>query len=81
MIFYVSIWLGNTEWPLAKEAENMLWKVRRYLITDNTGWIEIRSVPEAREDLAAYQVELAWLNKYPMPNGIIVDRSKNLSRI
>ena len=43
-----------------------------------TGWIEIRSVPEARADLVANQVELVWLTRYPLPNKIIVDRGKEL---
>ena len=41
-----------------------------------TGWIEIRSVLEARADLVANQVELAWLTRYPMPNKFTVDRGK-----
>ena len=41
-------------------------------------WIEIRSVPEARADLVANQVELAWLTRYPLPNKITVDRGKEL---
>ena len=41
-------------------------------------WIEIRSVPEARADLVANQVELAWLTRYPLPNQITVDRFKEL---
>ena len=31
------------------------------MIDPATGWIEICSVPEARADLVANQVELAWL--------------------
>ena len=38
------------------------------------GWIEIGSVPSARADLVANQLELAWLTYYPLPNKIIVDR-------
>ena len=34
------------------------------MIDPATGWIEIRSVPEARADLVANQVELAWLIKH-----------------
>ena len=30
------------------------------MIDPATGWIEIRSVPEARADLVAYQAELTW---------------------
>ena len=42
-----------------------------------TGWIEIRSVPEARADLVDNQVELAWLTRYPL-HKISVDRGKEL---
>ena len=39
-----------------------------------TGLIEIGSVPDARADLVANQVELVWLIRYPLPNKILVDR-------
>ena len=40
--------------------------------------IEIHSVPETRADLVAMQVELALLNRYPLPNKNTVDRGKEL---
>ena len=43
-----------------------------------TCWIEIRSVPEAKADLVANPVELAWLTRYPLPNKITVDRCKEV---
>ena len=46
------------------------------MIDPATGWIEILSVPETRADLAANQVELAWLTRYPLPNKITIDRGK-----
>ena len=46
------------------------------MIDSATGWIERCSVPEARADLVANQVELAWLTRYPLPNKIMVDRGK-----
>ena len=46
------------------------------MIDSANGWIEIRSVPEARADLVANHVELAWLTRYPLPNKITVDRGK-----
>ena len=49
------------------------------MIDPASGWIEIRSVPEARADLVANQVELAWSTRYPLPNKITVDRGKELS--
>ena len=48
------------------------------MIDPATSWIEIRSVPEARADLVANQVELAWLTRYPLFNKIRVDRGKEL---
>ena len=44
------------------------------MIHPATGWIEIRTVPSARADLVANQVELAWLTHYSLPNKVIVDR-------
>ena len=35
-------------------------------------------MPEARVDLFANQVELAWLTRYPLPNKITVDKGKEL---
>ena len=35
-------------------------------------------MPEARADLVANQVELAWLTRNPQPNKITVDRCKEL---
>ena len=48
------------------------------MIDPATGWIAISSVPEARADLVANQKELAWLTRYPIPNKITVDRSKEV---
>ena len=48
------------------------------MIDPATGWIEIGCVPEVRVNLVAYQVELAWLTRYPLPNKITVDRCKEL---
>ena len=44
----------------------------------STGWIEIRSVPEARADLVADQIELGWLTRYALSNKIMADRGKEL---
>ena len=44
------------------------------MIDPAIGWVEIRTVPSARADLVANQVELAWLTRYPLPNKVIVDR-------
>ena len=46
------------------------------MIDPAIGWIEMRSVPEARANLVANQVELSWLTRYLVPNKITVDRGK-----
>ena len=43
------------------------------MIDPATGWIEILSVPEARADLVANQVELIKLTRCPLSNKITVD--------
>ena len=48
------------------------------MINPATGWIEKHFVPEARANLVANQVELAWLIRDPLPNEITVDRGKEL---
>ena len=44
------------------------------MIDPAIGWIEIRTVPLARADLVANQVELAWLICYPLSSEAIVDK-------
>ena len=44
-----------------------------------TGWIEIHSVPKDGTDLVAYQVELGWLTRYPLPNKITLDGGEYFS--
>ena len=48
------------------------------MIDPAMGWIEIHSVPKARADLVANEVEQVWLTRYPLPNKITVDRGKEL---
>ena len=43
-----------------------------------TGWKHICSVPEARADPVANQVELSWLTRYPLPNKITIDGGTEL---
>ena len=43
-----------------------------------TGWIEICAVPDARVELVANQVGLAWLTRYLLPNKVNVDRDEEL---
>ena len=47
------------------------------MIDSSTGWIELCSVPVARADLVANQVEWACLTIYPLPDKIMVDRGKD----
>ena len=44
------------------------------MIDSATGWIEIRTVPSARADFVANQVELAWLIRNPLLNKVIMNR-------
>ena len=46
------------------------------MIEPATGWLEIRSVSEARADQVTNQAKLARLTRYPLPNKIMVDRGK-----
>ena len=46
------------------------------MIESVIGWIEIRSVPEASADLVDYEIKVAWLIRYPLPNKILVHRGK-----
>ena len=49
------------------------------MIDLSTGWIKICPVPERRADKVAYQVGLAWLNRYILPIKIIVAKGKEFS--
>ena len=46
------------------------------MIDPTTTWIEIYSMLEARFDVFAILVELAWLTRYPLLSKIIIDRGK-----
>ena len=54
-----------------KDKDIYLWTTA--MINPDTGCIEI-SAPEARTDLIANQLKLAWLTRYPLYIKIIVDR-------
>ena len=43
------------------------------MINPASGLIEIHTLPSTRVDIAANQVELAWLTCYLLPNKVIVD--------
>ena len=43
------------------------------MIDPAKGWIEICTILSACADLVSNQVELAWLNRYPLPSKVIVD--------
>ena len=45
------------------------------MIDPATGWFEIKQVPGTkRADLVANIIEQVWLNRYPWPQKIILDR-------
>ena len=67
---------GGRKYAMKGKKDNDVYLQAITMIDPATGWIEIRSVPEARADLVANQVELAWLTRYPLPNKITVDRGK-----
>ena len=41
-------------------------------------WIKIGTVSSAQEDLVSYQIDLAWLTRYPLPRKVIVDKTNEL---
>ena len=50
-----------------------LWCVT--MIDPATGWFEIRDVPGTkRSDVVANIMEQAWINRYPWPQKVILDR-------
>ena len=69
---------GGREYAMKGKKDKDVYLQVITMIDPATGWIEIRSVPEARADLVANQVELARLTRYPLPNNIMVDSSKVL---
>ena len=67
---------GGKKYAMKGKKDKDIYLQAITMIDPATGWIEIRSVPEARADLVANQVELAWLTRYPLPNKITIDRGK-----
>ena len=67
---------GGKKYAMKGKKDNDVYLQAITMIDPATGWIEIRSVPEARTNLVANQVDLAWLTRYPLPNKITVDRGK-----
>ena len=57
----------------AKKETLQLWCVT--MIDPATGWFEIKQVPGTKSaDVVANIVEMAWLNRYPWPQKVILDR-------
>ena len=67
---------GGKEYTLNTKKGHSVYLQAVTMIDPATGWVEIRTVPSARADLVANQVELAWLTRYPLPSKVIVDRGK-----
>ena len=56
------------------EKETTLWALT--MIDPATGWFEIVSVPTKRADDIANILEQTWLNRYPLPTEVVMDRGK-----
>ena len=57
----------------AKKETLQLWCVT--MIDPATGWFEIKQVPGTKSaDVVANIVEMVWLNRYPWPQKVILDR-------
>ena len=69
---------GGRKYAMKDKKEIDVYLQAITMIDPATSWIEIHAVPEARADLVTKQVELAWLTRYPLPNKIVVDGSKEL---
>ena len=65
---------GGKKYAVKGKKDKDLYLQAITMIDPATTWIDICSVPEARADLVANQVELACLTRYLLPIKIIVDR-------
>ena len=59
---------GGKKYAMKGKKDKNVYSQAITMIDTATSWIEICSVPEARSDLVANRVELAWLIRYPLPN-------------
>ena len=69
---------GGKKYAMKGKKDKDIYLQAITMIDPATGWIDIRSMPEARADLVDNQVELAWLTRHPLPNKITVDKGKEL---
>ena len=46
------------------------------MIDPATGWFEIIETPDKRADTIANLFEQTWLNRYPWPQEVVLDRGK-----
>ena len=69
---------GGKKYAIKYKKDKLIFPQAITVIAPLISWTEIYSVPEARADLIVNQVELAWLNRFPSPIKIIVDRGKDL---
>eukprot|EP00955_Chlamydomonas_euryale_P012036 129713-Chlamydomonas_euryale.AAC.1 len=44
------------------------------MIDPATGWFEIVEIPQKRADIVANKFEQTWLNRYPWPQQVVMDR-------
>ena len=69
---------GGRKYAMTHEKGKEVYLQTITMIDPANSWIEISSVPVARVDLVANQVELAWLSRYALTNKINVDRGRIL---
>ena len=60
--------IGGRKCAMKSKKNKVIYLQTTTMIDPATGWIVIRSVPEATANLVANQVELAWLNRHPLTN-------------
>ena len=68
--------IGGRKYVLKGKKDKDVYLQTLKMINTATDWIELSSVPEARADLVANQVELVWLPRYLLPYKIKVDIGK-----
>ena len=57
-----------------KSQQTLLWALT--MIDPATGWFEIVTVPTKRADYISNIFEQVWLNRYPFPTEVVMDRGK-----
>ena len=57
-----------------KKNQTVLWALT--MIDPATGWFEIVTVPTKRADEISNILEQTWLNRYPLPTEVVMDRGR-----